>query len=145
MARKRTTIGWHYAHGLRAAVRFNAQAFGFSIVVTSAFGIVAAFEGTPSVGETYAFMSGAVLGFVAVLAVATLGFTRTAMEAERTEILAVATALALGSTASGLGAATLVVHFLGGLLAWGLAPFAGSAAFLLVLGLEFAVVEEVED
>jgi hypothetical protein len=145
MARKRTTIAWHYAHGLRAAVRFNAQAFGFSIVVTSAFGIVAAFEGTPTVGEAYAFMSGAVLGFVAVLVVATAGFTRTAMEAERTEILAIATALALGSTASGLGAATLVVHFLGGWLAWGLAPFVASAMFLLVLGLEFAVVEEVED
>ena len=93
----------------------------------------------------YAFMSGAVLGFVAVLAAATRGFRHAAMDAEPTEVLAVAAALSLGSTAAGLGAATLVGHFLGGPLAWGLAPFASSAAFLLVLGLEFGVAEELED
>lgn len=145
MARKRRTIGWHYAHGLRAATRFNAEAFGFSIMVSSSFGMAASFEGTPTAGEAYAFMSGAVLGFVAVLTIATLGFTRTAIETERPEVLTFATALALGSPASGLGAATGVVHFLGGWLAWALAPFAASAVFLLVLGLEFAVVEEAEE
>jgi hypothetical protein len=98
-------------------------------MVTSTFGIVAANEGSPGVGEVYAFMSGAVLGFVAVLAAATRGFRHAAMDAEPTEVLAVAAALSLGSTAAGLGAATLVGHFLGGPLAWGLAPFASSAAF----------------
>lgn len=145
MARKRMTFRGHYVHGLRAAIRFNAQAFAFSIVVTSSYGIVAAYEGKPSVAEAYAFMAGAVLGFVAVLAAATAGFRRTAMESERTEVLAFAAALALGSTAAGLGVATIAAAFLDGLPAWGVAPFAGSAVFMLVLGFEFGVVEELED
>jgi hypothetical protein len=145
MARKRMTIGRHYVHGLRAAVRFNAQAFGFSIVITSSFGVVAAYEGAPDVGEVYAFMAGAVLGFVAVLAAASAGFRHAGMGAEPTRVLVLAAALSLGSTAAGLGAATLVAWLLSGLLAWGLAPFAGSAGFLLVLGLEFGLAEELEE
>ena len=100
MARKRGTLGYHYVHGLRAAIRFNAQASGF---------------------------------------------TRTEMGVEPTEVLVAATALSLGSTACGLGAATLVARFLSGIAAWGLAPFVGAAAFLIVLGLEFGLAEELED
>jgi hypothetical protein len=145
MARKRGTLGYHYVHGLRAAIRFNAQAFAFSIVVTSSFGVVAAYEGAPGVGEVYAFMAGAVVGFVAVLAVATRAFTRAEMGAEPTEVLVAAAALSLGSTACGLGAATLVARFLSGIAAWGLAPFVGTAAFLIVLGLEFGLAEELDE
>lgn len=139
------SFGGHYAHGLRGAVRHNAQAFAFSIMVTSSFGAIAAHEGAPGLSEVYAFMTGAVLGFVAVLAAASAGFRRTAMEAERTNVLVIGSALALGSTAAGLGTATLVSALLEGYLAWGLAPFAGSTAFMLVLALEFAVAEEVEE
>lgn len=144
MARKRTRLDKDYVQGLRLGVRENAQAFAFSIMITSSFGVVASLEGAPRVGEVWAFMPGAVLGFVAVLVVATAGFRRKEMEAERTDVLVVGAALALGSTASGLGAATLVAYLLGGLLAWGLAPFAASAAFLFVVGLEFRIAEEVE-
>jgi hypothetical protein len=145
MARKRMTIGRRYVHGLRAAVRLNAQAFAFSIMITSSYGVVSASEQSPDVAEVYAFMAGAVLGFVAVLAAASRGFRRAGMEAEKTKVLVAAAALSIGSTAVGLGAATLVTVLLSGLLAWGLAPFAASAAFLVVLGLEFALAEEIED
>ena len=64
---------------------------------------------------------------------------------EGTKALVLATALSLGSTAAGLGATTLVARLLSAPLAWGLAPFAGSPAFLLVLGLEFGFVEELEE
>ena len=139
------TLGRHYVHGLRAAIRFNAQAFAFSIMITSTFGVVSAYEGAPSLGEVYAFMAGAVLGFVAVLAAATGGFRRAEMEVEPTQVLVVAAALSLGSTATGLGAATLLARFLSGSAAWGLAPFAASAGFLIVLGLEFGLAEEFDE
>ena len=139
------TLGRHYVHGLRAAIRFNAQAFAFSIMITSTFGVVSAYEGAPTLGEVYAFMAGAVLGFVAVLAAATGGFGRAATDAEPTTVILVAAALSLGSTATGLGAATLLAWLLPGLAAWGLAPFAASAAFLMVLGLEFGLAEELDE
>ena len=145
MARKRTTFGYHYVHGLRAAIHLNAQAFAFSIMITSTFGIVDATEGDLTVGRIYAFMAGAVMGFVAVLAVATRGFSRASMDAEPPMVLALAAALSLGSTAMGLAAATLVTYVLSGIAAWGVAPFAASAVFLIVIGLEFGVAEEIED
>jgi hypothetical protein len=145
MAGKRMTLGHHYVHGLRSAIRFNAQAFAFSIMITSTFGVVSAYEGGPSVGEVYAFMAVAVIGFVAGLGVATGGFRHTKMDAEPTSVLVVAGALSLGSTATGLGAASLAARFLSGIAAWGIAPFVGSAAFLIVLGLEFGLAEEVDE
>ncbi len=113
-------------------------------MITSTFGVVSAGEGSPHLGEVYAFMGGAILGFVAVLALASGGFRHAEMERERTKVVVVAAALSLGSTAAGLGAATLVSHVLGGLLAWGLSPFAACATFLFVVGLEFWVAEQIE-
>jgi len=139
------TLGYHYVHGLRAAIHLNAQAFAFSIMITSTFGIVDATEGDPTVGRIYAFMAGAIVGFVAVLVVASRGFSRDASDAEPPRVLALAAALSLGSTAMGLAAATLVAYLLSGIAAWGLAPFAASAVFLIVVGFEFGVAEEIED
>src|SRR5215218_771879 len=88
MARKRMTLGYHYVHGLRAAIHLNAQAFAFSIMITSTFGIVDATEGDPTLGPIYAFMAGAIVGFVAVLVVASRGFSRDASDAEPPRVLA---------------------------------------------------------
>ena len=145
MTTKRMTFARHYVHGVRGAIRHNAPAFAFSIMITSSFGMIASEEGSPSIGDVYGFMAGAVLGFVAVLAVASGAFRRIRMEAERGRVLLLGSALALGSTAIGLGAATLVGALLDGLLAWSLAPFVACVVFLLVLGLEFAIIEEVQD
>jgi hypothetical protein len=114
-------------------------------MITSTFGVVSAVEGSPNVGDVYAFMGGAILGFIAVLALASGGFRHAEMEDEQTKVLVVAAALSLGSTAAGLGTATLLSYALGGLLAWGLAPFGACAVFLFVLGLEFRAAEQLED
>jgi hypothetical protein len=145
MTSKRTTFARHYVHGVRGAIRHNAPAFAFSIMITSSFGVVAVEEGVPRIGDVYGFLAGAVLGFVAVLAGATAAFRSIAMETERSRVLIIGSALALGSTAIGVGAATLVGALLDGFLAWALAPFAACIAFLLVLGLEFAIIEEAQD
>jgi len=144
MTNKRMTFAQHYVHGIRGAIRHNAPAFAFSIMITSSYGMVASEERSPRVGDIYGFMAGGVLGFVVVLAVASAGFRTIAMEAERGRVLVIGSALAFGSTAVGLGAATLVGALLDGLLAWTLAPFAACVAFLSVLGLEFAIVEATQ-
>jgi hypothetical protein len=145
MTSKRMTFAQHYVHGLRGAIRHNAPALAFSLMSTSSFGVVWSSEGTPSIGEVYAFVAGAVLGFAAVLAVATAAFRSISIiEAEPGRVLVVGSALALGSTAVGIGAATLVGALVDGLLAWSLAPFGACVVFLLVVGLEFAIVELVE-
>ncbi len=145
MASRHVNLPQHYRHGLRGAIRHNAPAFAFSIMITSTFGSIASEEGSPSVGSVYGFMAGGVLGFLVILAVASAGFRRTRMEAERPVVIVVGSALSLGSTAVGLGAATLVGVLLDGFLAWILAPFAASMAFMLVLGLEYGIAEALDE
>jgi hypothetical protein len=66
--------GWDsYVNGMRDAARENASAFGFSIMITSVFGVLATLESAPGVLEVFLFAPGATLGFSLTLTLARLG------------------------------------------------------------------------
>ena len=55
-----------YLHGLRASVRNNASAYGFSVTITASFGLLTSALGTPTAPEIFAFAGGAVAAFALV-------------------------------------------------------------------------------
>ena len=133
-----------YAQGLRTSVRTNATAYGFSIMITASFGVTTVLQPKPGAGDIFLFALGAVAGFAAVQLGATRGFHVENVGAERTSVLLIAGLLSVVSVQAGVGAAALVAWLGGGWYVWVAAPFAASAAFLLVNGAEFALAEQEE-
>ncbi len=135
-----------YAEGLRTAVRQNSTAYGFSIMVTASFGVLAAFDPHLRVWECFLFAVGAAAGFPLVLVAATKGFRERTFDADRPEVLVVAALLNVSSVLAGVGTAALVAWpGSGGWYAWLFAPVAGSVVYLLVNGFEYTVAEQEED
>lgn len=81
-----------YPHGLNVAVGGNAQAFGFSILITVNYGIVSASSGSPSTGELIGFALSAVAVFSSLnILVASLTETRSG-DTETARVVLIATA-----------------------------------------------------
>jgi hypothetical protein len=55
-----------YLHGLRASVRNNASAYGFSVTITATMALLNSILGTPAALEILAFAGGAVVAFAVV-------------------------------------------------------------------------------
>ncbi len=133
-----------YARGMLEAVRGNSTAYGYSVVITSTFGVLTALHGAPEVRDVFIFLAGAAGGFTLVEAVASGGF-RHVERAEPAEVVLLGTAFNIVSMASGLGAATVTGYLVDPWPAWLLAPFAGTSVYLVVVGLEMAIAEAAED
>jgi hypothetical protein len=134
----------HYRAGLGLSTRENAGAFAFSIMITSAFGVVSSLESRPTAGDIFLFAAGAVGGFVGVLLLGrALAVPDT--EARRTDVVLLASALSVFSVLAAVGAAGGISWAASGWVAWLVAPLAACATFLLVNGVEYAVAELEED
>ena len=129
--------------GLRRAVRSDASAFAYSILITVTYGAVSLQVGSPTVGRLFVFAIGATLGFVTWEAVASRGFTVRIRE-EPSDVVLVGTALAPVSVALGLATALGVLAILSGAWAWGAAPFAATAVYVLATGLQMAAARRYE-
>jgi hypothetical protein len=136
--------GTRYREGLGHATQENAGAFAFSIMVTSIFGVVAAFEHSPSAGQVFVFAASSVTGFLAFEGIGEL-VGDPSQGSGRISVRKIAAALSLFSVLCGIGVASLVAWPAGAWLSWALAPFCGVLTFLLVNALEHALAEEGDD
>ncbi len=136
--------GPSYRRGLGASARENAGAFAFSVMITSAFGAVSVLAPHPRLWEMFLFAAGAVGGFSAVGALGKL-LDDPVAEAERTDVIFLASALGFFSVLAGVGVAALAAWLLPAAVGWPVAGFGGSTAFLLANGLEYAVAELEEE
>ncbi len=128
-----------YLAGLDFAASGNAQAFGFSILITLTFGAVATGHGTPGDGELFGFAMAAVAAFSALNLFATWLSTRRPDPPTPKQVILVSTATDFLAVGGGLGAAVGVAAAFAGWPAWVLAPAAASVVYALVQALEFAL------
>lgn len=132
-----------FSRGLQASVRNNYTAYGYSIMITATFGVLASQESTPSVGEIFLFLVGAITSFVVIELVVSKGFKRTP-RGEPTKVAAIGAAFSFGSVAAGVGGAALVAVVLSGVAAWLLGGLAASGIYVLLSGIEIALAELME-
>lgn len=128
-----------YLHGLSVSVCGNAQAFGFSILVTVSYGIVSAASAKPSPLELIGFALSGVAAFSLMNLAVTYLKTIKAENIEDTEVVLVATASDFLAVGAGLGAAFASVAMVDGLARWMLAPFLAGLSYGVVQALEIAV------
>lgn len=125
----------HYRRGLGTALRHNQVAYSYSATITALFGVIVDESGRPNVAECFLFVTGAGVAFAVVNATVTHWFSQR-LPRERSDVVALGTAISLFSMAAGLGLGTLVAWLAGPWIAWPLAPLTMSIGFLLLAGIE---------
>ena len=131
------------SRGLQASVRNNYTAYGYSVMITASYGVLAAQEGSPKLGYIFVFLIGAVTAFVGVELVVSKGFQRTP-RGEPTRVAALGAAFSLVSVAAGVGAAAGITAILDGLPAWAVGGLVASGAYILMAGIEIATAEAMQ-
>jgi hypothetical protein len=132
-----------YLEGLRTSVTGNAYAYGFSIMITLSLAVLITEHESPTVGQIFLFLAGAVGGFVVVEALASRGFS-SRDPGEPPQVVVVGSALAFVSVSTAVGAAALLGDLVDSGLAWPLGAFCASAVYTLLVGVEMMIAARVE-
>lgn len=128
-----------YLHGLGASVWGNAQAFGFSVLITVSYGIVSSARGSPGPWQSAGFALSAVVAFsVLNMLVAWLKNVEID-EREGKLVLLVATATDFMAVGAGVGVALAATAWIPGWLPWIVVPFLVGVTYCIVQALEIAV------
>jgi len=139
----RSSLPARYRRGLVTATLNNSSAFGFSILITSSFGLLSHLHGAPGPGQVGLFALGAVLAFSVIEAVVSRGFRRRPRRQPYNVVL-LGTAVDLVSVAAALAVAYGVAALLPATASWGLAPLLAAATYVLVQGADLALAERLE-
>jgi hypothetical protein len=131
-----------FSRGLQASVRNNYTAYGYSVMITASFGVLATQERT-RLGFIFLFLAGAIAAFVAIELIVSKGLERTP-RGEPMKVEALGAAFSFGSVGVAVGAAALATVVMNGWIAWLLGAFSASAVYVLLSGLEIALAAKLE-
>ncbi|SDQ38911.1 hypothetical protein [Actinopolyspora saharensis] len=126
-----------YGSGVRTALRNNATAYGFSITITSSYGLVNGAGGPPSSWETVSFALGAAVAFVLVGGVF-LGHFRRGSLPESARVATMSGAVDLLSVSASVAVAYGLSR-IGGYWAWPLTAAGTVVTYLLVGGVDILI------
>ena len=127
----------HYRQNLRTAVGSSAAPYGYTLATWTTGAVLTNARGIPDTLAALAFMTGAVLGFAFVGALAFGGLTRH-YDQERGRALLWGS-FHFFSVGLAIGVAALVAHYVGNSIVWLLAAFLSTATYLLAVGAESTV------
>lgn len=134
-----------FPSALRTTVRSNSSAFGYSLTVTVAFGLVSAVHGSPSTPQIFVFLVGATAGFVSIEAAASRGFRRPTPPREQEQVVVMSGAMDMFAVLAGAGAATGAARTPVPTAGWALAGFLATTVFLLVGGVDVLLAREAQE
>lgn len=130
-----------YGTGVRTTLRNNATAYGFSVSITAAFGVVSSSHQQAALPlQSVLFAGGAVAAFVLVEAVASLLFQRGA-RGETESVVMISGAVDALSVLAAVGTAS-ALSLVPGIASWPLTAFGTTFAYLLVGGVDVLVARK---
>lgn len=128
--------------GVRTSLRDNATAYGFSVSITAAFGLVSsAHPHAAKPVQIMLFAGGAALAFLLVELVASHRFKR-AGSREGDRVILISGAVDVLSIGAAAGSAVLLAKA-PGMLAWPLTSFGTTLVYLLMGGVDILVARQV--
>lgn len=133
-----------WARGVDASIRRNASAYGYSVLVTTTFGLLQGTEGPPTSVDLFLYVVGAGVTFAGLGALTSRLF-REEPEDESELVVVVGGSLNVFAVATGLGAAFGTAQVVGSHVAWGLVPAVATFVYLLSAGLQMGAVERAEE
>jgi hypothetical protein len=134
--------GSRYRRGLLTSIRVNAAAYGYSVMITSSYGVLNSLLGSPSLLYILLFGLGATAAFLAVETASARGL-RDRERGERAEVVALGSAMNVLSVGGGIGLAALAAVAFAPWLAWPAGSFLATLVYLLLAGVELATAERL--
>lgn len=128
-----------YAQSLQTTLRSTAAAYGYTLTTATTMGVLTSVHGKPQGGRLFAFITGGLVAFTVLEGVLQLLGRFDADEP--VAAFPFAGALSFFSVALGLGAATALADGVRGDLAWGLAPAASTAAYMLGVAAQVTLLD----
>jgi hypothetical protein len=141
MADESRAIHEHFVRGVGESARHNSLAYGYSLALTGAFGVISVEVATTVIG-VFLFGIGGALAFTIANPVVTRGFT-TRVEREPPVVLSLGTSIGFIAVTAGIGAAALAAWLLPGWSAWLVGGFVASCGYLVVSALQFVLARGV--
>lgn len=132
-----------YRRGLRSSVVNNSSAFGFSVMITTTFGMIQHFKGSPTFLQVMLFGICAVLAFSIIEGVASNGFRRRP-DTHPGEVIMLGTAANALSVAIALGVAYAVSELAPEMVAWTAGALLPAGVYVLVEAAELAIAEDIQ-
>jgi MFS family permease len=129
----------HFIRALGASTRHNALAYGYSLALTGAFGMLAAVAHPVRPLDILLFGFGAATTFTLATALTTQGFRRRVRE-EPAIVRAIGSSFSFISILGALGCVWLVASLIRAWAAWLIGSFLASTVYLLLSAFELAVV-----
>ncbi len=130
--------------GVRTSVRNNVAAYGFSVMITAAFGVLSAALGSPGTGDVFLYAAGAVAGVTIVEGIASRGF-KVRLRGEPSEVVALGSSFSFASVGLAVGAAALSGETLVAWVAWLVGPLLASATYVVASGVEMALAHAAQE
>jgi hypothetical protein len=137
MADESRAIHEHFVRGVGESARHNSLAYGYSLALTGAFGVLSVLDHT-TVARIFLFGLGGSLAFTIINPLVTRGFTYR-VEGEPPIVLSLGTSFGFFSVTSSVGLAALASWLLSGWLAWLVGTFVASAGYLVLSALQFVL------
>jgi hypothetical protein len=128
--------------GVDTATRNNVTAYGYSISITAAFGILQTSRSDTGILEIFLFAAGGVVAF-AIIAALSSGFFREELEDQPSNVKSLAGALSFFSVGLALGVAYLDGILLKGLAAWPVSAFLTTLVYVTAVGIELTVAHRI--
>lgn len=130
-----------YGRAVRTALGNNATAYGFSISITAAYGLLSGPQSTVTAAETIGFALGAAFAFAVVGAAFMIVFSQGSL-GENAQIATISGGVDVLSIGCAVGAAYLLAR-LPGEWVWPLTGASTVATYLIVGGLDVLVARAV--
>jgi hypothetical protein len=124
--------------GLGASTRHNALAYGYSLALTGAYGMLSAVRGAPDAADILCFGLGGSLAFTIAIATTTRGYRQHARDQPR-EVRVLGSSIGFFSVLGVLALVWLLATVLSGWIAWLISVFAASVAYLALSAFELAL------
>jgi hypothetical protein len=140
---ERGVVG-HYVRGLGSSTRQNSLAYGYSIAMTGAFGMLDVTDRPSHALDILLFALGAGLTFTIANVAVTRGF-RVRVPEEPPVVMALGTSFGFFSVLGALGATWLLGHFLGGWAGWLVGPFVASTVYLALTSAELLLARGLRE
>ncbi|MBC9729215.1 hypothetical protein [Streptomyces sp. TRM68367] len=134
----------HLTHGLRASLRNNGQAYGFSVSITVALALLDTEARMSGVAHIIYFALGAATAFSILELLASRTFHKP-LEQEPSTVMAMGVSLSVVSVGTTSVLAWASAHLIGGVIAWPVTAFLVSVVYSLVAGVELAIAQRAQE
>jgi hypothetical protein len=127
-----------YRSALAVVLRHTAAAYGYALTIATTTQVLASTHGSPGMLDLWLFLLGGVGAFAVLEAVLQLLPKGAGVEVDHAFPLA--GVLNVVATSGGFGTGALAAHLLGGAVAWPVAAFAATTAYLAVASAQAALI-----